>query len=35
LGKPYARLVLPSVPPKAGLPRRVAYERTSMRGRNN
>jgi len=33
-GKPYARLVLRSVPPKAGLLRRVAYERTSMKGRN-
>jgi hypothetical protein len=34
LGECYARLVLRSVPPKAGLLRRVEYERTSMKGRN-
>jgi len=33
-GEPYARLMLRSVPPKAGLLRRVAYERTSMKERN-
>jgi len=34
-GELYARLVLRSVPPKAGLLRKVAYKRTSMKGRNN